>query len=211
LTIFQRWEETMSKLILSFSTSLDGFIAGSDVSIEQPMGKGGERLHDWMFKSDSPVDKQMAGELAPSIGAVIVGRRTFDVGIGPWEDTPFPASTFVLTHEKRAPLAMKSGTFTFVIDGIKSALDQAQAAANGKDIVVMGADTARQYLKAGFVDEIVIQLVPALLGAGTRLFDHVGSQVKLETTRAIPSPSVTHLRFSVLRNGLRAKPETAAA
>ena len=97
----------MGKLVLSYSMSLDGFIAGPDISVDQPMGNGGERLHDWMFKSTSTVDKEMAGEASP--GAVIVGRRTFDVGLGPWGDTPFPAPTFVITRQKREPLAMQSG------------------------------------------------------------------------------------------------------
>ncbi|MCV3239485.1 dihydrofolate reductase family protein [Mesorhizobium sp. ZC-5] len=189
----------MSKLILAFSISLDGFVAGPGVSVDEPMGKGGEALHEWIFQSDSAVDKDMAAELAPRLGAVLVGRRTFDVGLGPWGDTPFPVPTFVLTHEKRAPLAMKSGTFTFVTDGIESALDQARAAAGGKDIVVMGAETARQYLAAGLVDEIVLQLVPILLGGGPRLFDGHGG-IDLETTRAVVSPSVTHLRLSVPKN-----------
>ena len=105
---------------------------------------------------------------------MIVGRRTFDVGLGPWGDTPFPAPTFVITHEKREPLAMQSGTFTFVTDGIESALRHARSAAAARDILVMGADVAQQYLKAGLVDEIIIQLVPILMGAGTRLFDRTG-------------------------------------
>lgn len=186
----------MSKLVLAFSMSLDGFVAGPDVGIDEPMGKGGERLHEWIFQSDSAIDKDMAAELTPTLGAVLVGRRTFDVGLGPWGDTPYPVPTFVLTHEKRPPLAMKSATFTFVTDGIESALDQARAAAGGRNIVVMGAETARQYLAAGLADEIVLQLVPILLGGGPRLFDGHGG-IDLEPTRAVVSPSVTHLRFSV--------------
>ncbi|GLS29811.1 Dihydrofolate reductase [Mesorhizobium albiziae] len=185
----------MSKLILSFSISLDGFVAGSGVSVEEPMGKDGERLHDWIFSSDDPIDKEMAGELAPTLGAVLVGRRTFDVGLGPWGDTPFPVPTFVLTHEKRAPLPMKSGTFTFVTDGIESALEQAHSAAAGKNIVVMGAETARLYLTAGRVDEITLQLVPILLGNGTRLFAGE-SMPEFAPVRAIASPVVTHLKFA---------------
>jgi dihydrofolate reductase len=185
----------MSKLVLAFSMSLDGFVAGPAVSVEEPMGLGGERLHDWIFTSADPVDKEMAGELAPTLGAVLVGRRTFDVGIGPWEDTPFPVSTFVLTHHKRPPLAMKSGTFTFVDDGIERALEQARFAAAGKSILVMGAETARQYLAAGHVDEIVLQLVPILLGDGARLFAG-GSMAEFEPVRAIALPAVTHLKFA---------------
>lgn len=186
----------MSKVILAFSMSLDGFVAGPGVSVDEPMGKGGEALHEWIFQSDSAVDKDMAAELAPRLGAVLVGRRTFDVGLGPWGDTPYPVPTFVLTHEKRPPLAMKSDTFTFVTEGIESALEQARTAAGGKNIVVMGAETARQYLAAGLADEIVLQLVPILLGGGARLFDGHGG-IDLETTRAIVSPTVTHLRLSV--------------
>lgn len=186
----------MGKLILSFSMSLDGFIAGPDVSVDQPMGEGGERLHDWLFKSTSEIDAEMARAISP--GAVLVGRHTFDLGIGPWEDTPFPAPTFVLTHRARDPLVMKSGTFTFVTDGIESALHQARAAAGGGDIVVMGADVAQQYLKAGLADALVIQLVPVLLGGGTRLFEQAGGkQIELARTRLIGSPLVTHLGFEL--------------
>ena len=190
----------MPKLIASFSMSLDGFIAGPDVDIDEPMGRGGERLHDWLFKSDSEVDAAMTREAFERVGAVLVGRRTFDIGIGQWEDTPFPAPSFVLTHRGREPLAMKSGTFVFVTDGIDSALEQAKRAAGGKDVVVMGAETAQQYLKAGLVDEVVLQLVPVLLGAGTRLFDRLGEGgIELIATRTLESPSVTHLKFEPAR------------
>ena len=150
----------MGKLVLVYSMSLDGFIAGPDVGVDEPMGKDGERLHDWMFKSASDIDADMAREQSARPGAVVLGRRTFDLGIGPWEDTPFPVPCFVLTHEEREPLVMKSGTFTFVTDGIESALRQAKVAAGDKDIFVMGANAAQQYLKARLVDEIVLQLVP---------------------------------------------------
>jgi len=187
----------MAKVLLSFSMSLDGFVAGPDVDVDQPMGRGGERLHDWLFKSSSDIDAEIARENSQRVGATIVGRRTFDVGIGPWEDTPYPAPSFVLTHEKRRPLAMKSGTFTFVNDGIESALRKARAAAGEKDIVVMGADAARQYVAAGLADEIVIQLVPVLLGAGTRLFDNLtDGPIEFAQAGAVQSPSVTHLTYA---------------
>jgi dihydrofolate reductase len=187
----------MPKLIAAFSMSLDGFVAGPDVSTDLPMGRGGERLHDWIFNSSSEIDAEKARENSQRVGATIVGRRTFDVGIGPWEDTPYPAPSFVLTHEERAPLAMKSGVFTFVNDGIQGALDQARAAAGAKDIVVMGADAARQYLAAGLMDELVIQLVPVFLGAGTRLFDWSdGPPKELRPIEMIPSPAVVHLRYA---------------
>jgi dihydrofolate reductase len=191
----------MGKLVLVYSMSLDGFIAGPDVGVDEPMGKDGERLHDWMFKSASDIDADMAREQSARPGAVVLGRRTFDLGIGPWEDTPFPVPCFVLTHEEREPLVMKSGTFTFVTDGIESALRQAKVAAGDKDIFVMGANAAQQYLKARLVDEIVLQLVPVLLGAGTRLFDYIGDScpVELTTNRIVRSPFVTHLRFELQR------------
>ncbi len=193
-------EPDMPKLIAAFSMSLDGFVAGPDVSVDLPMGRGGERLHDWMFKSDSDLDAEKAREIPQRVGATIVGRRTFDVGIGPWDDTPYPAPSFVLTHEERQPLAMKSGGFTFVNDG-ESALRMARAAAGGKDIVVMGADAARQYLAAGLVDELIIQLVPVLLGGGTRLFDWSdGPPTELTPVDMIQSPSVTHLRYATLKD-----------
>jgi dihydrofolate reductase len=191
-----------SKLLIAFTMSLDGFAAGPDVSVEDPMGKGGERLHEWMF-SDSPdrgVDPEMAKEMFGLVGAVILGRRTFDVGLAPWGDTPYPVPCFVLTHERREDLPMKSGTFAFVNDGIESALRQAKRAANGKDIVVMGADVAQQYLKAGLVDELVLQIAPVLLGKGTRLFDRIGDDhIELRRERLVGSPFVTHLKFSVAR------------
>jgi dihydrofolate reductase len=194
----------MPKLIAAFSMSLDGFVAGPDVSVDLPMGRGGERLHDWIFQSSSEIDAEKAREISERVGATIVGRRTFDVGIGPWEDTPYPAPSFVLTHEKRAPLAMKSGVFTFVNDGIESALKQAREAAGGKDIVVMGADAARQYLADGLADELIIQLVPVLLGAGTRLFDHIGDgTIEYEQSDAVETPSVTHLRYATSKNSGR--------
>ncbi|WP_353643141.1 dihydrofolate reductase family protein [Mesorhizobium sp. WSM2239] len=191
----------MTKVVLSFSMSLDGFVAGPDVGIDEPMGRGGERLHDWLFKSSSEIDAEKARDISQRVGATIIGRRTFDVGIGPWEDAPYPVPSFVLTHEERQPLAMKSGTFIFVSDGVESALRKAREAAGDKDIVVMGADIARQYLAAGLADEIVIQLVPVLLGAGTRLFDRLNDgTIELEQTGAVQSPSVTHLRYAIRRN-----------
>jgi dihydrofolate reductase len=156
----------MSDLVLCFSISLDGFVAGPEVSAGQPMGAGGERLHDWMFKSEDGADAEMAREQMARPGAIVLGKRTFDVGLEPWGDTPYPAPCFVLTHEKRAPLKMKGGTFTFVNDGIESAVRQAKAVAGGKDVIVMGGKTAQQCLKAGLVDEIVLQLVPVLMGRG---------------------------------------------
>jgi dihydrofolate reductase len=192
----------MGKVLLISTMSLDGFIAGPDVSVEEPMGSGGERLHQWMF-NDSPergADPEMAQEIFDIVGAVILGRRTFDVGLKPWGDTPFPVPCFVLTHRPREQLTMKSGTFTFVGDGIASALGQARKVCGDKDIIVMGANAAQQYLKAGLADTLVLQLAPVLLGGGTRLFDHLGADhIELTQTRLIGSPFVTHMKFDVAK------------
>jgi dihydrofolate reductase len=206
----------MAKVVLHFSMSLDGFVAGPDVSVEQPLGAGGERLHKWMFNDNpeqsgdaiqssvSKEDAELVQEVVASVGAVVLGRRTFDVGLRHWGDTPYPAPSFVLTHEARDQLAMKSAAFTFVTDGIESAVRQAKAVAGEKDITVMGANTAQQVLKAGLADEIQIQLIPVLLGVGARLFDHIGSEyIDLKRTRVVASPQVTHLAFQVAKQASR--------
>lgn len=190
----------MGKVLLSFSMSLDGYVAGPDLSTERPMGRRGERLHDWMFR-DGPnraTDDELVEESFARTGAVVLGRRTFDLGLPYWdEDTPFPVPSFVVTHESRKPLPTKSASFTFV-DGIVSAVRQARAAAADKDVTVMGAETAQQVLAAGLADELSITLVPVLLGGGTRLFGNIDSEmVELERTRTINSPVVTHLLFTV--------------
>lgn len=142
----------------------------------------------------------MEQEIFASAGAVVIGRRTFDVGIGPWGDTPFPAPCFVLTHRKRDPLPQKSGTFTFVGDGIGHALRLAAEAAKDRDVIVMGADTAQQALKAGLVDDLNLQLVPRLLGDGRRLFDGIDAPgPAFEMVRALPSPHAMHLRYRTSR------------
>lgn len=193
----------MSKVVLVFSMSLDGYVAGLEVSAEQPMGGGGERLHDWMFKDhlDRARDEDIVKESFARTGAVIVGRRTFDLGLRHWgDDTPYPVPSFVLTHRRREPLPTKSASFVFVDDGIESAVRQAKAAAGDKDVTVMGAETAQQVLKAGLVDQMHITLVPVLLGGGTRLFDNFGNApIQLTRTRAVETAAATHLWFSVQR------------
>ena len=166
----------MGKVTLDMSLSLDGFIAGPHVGVERPMGEGGERLHEWLFNtSASEVDAEVEREMSATTGAVVLGRRTFDVGVGLWGDVPFPVPCFVLTHEDREEIVKKSGTFTFVTDGIESALRQARAAAGEKDVRLMGANIAQQFLRAGLLDEIQINLVPVLLGDGIRLFDNLAA------------------------------------
>ncbi|GAA2096105.1 dihydrofolate reductase family protein [Actinomadura alba] len=188
----------MGTVVLYMSMSLDGFVAGPDISVEQPMGKGGMRLHEWMFTDrPDPRDKEVIAATYASVGAVVVGRRTFDVGLPHWQDTPYPAPTFVLTHRARGELVMKSGTFTFVTEGIESSLKSAQAVAGDKDVVLMGAQTGRQFLDAGLLDELQINLVPVLLGGGTSLLEGL-SPIELERTQVIASDAVTHLRFRVV-------------
>ena len=193
----------MGKVLLDVTMSLDGFMAGPSVSAELPMGEGGERLHEWLFKAPRcEVDAEVEREMHETTGAVVLGRRTFDVGVGVWEDTPFPVPCFVLTHEPLDERVEKSGTFTFVTD-VESAFLRATSAAGQKEVRLMGAEVSQQFLEAGLVDEIRIQLAPVLMGDGRRLFDHLGTErIKLERTAVLESPHVTHLRFRVVKQEL---------
>lgn len=189
----------MGTVVLYKSMSLDGFVAGPDIGAEHPMGKGGMRLHEWMFTDyPDPRDKEVVAAISASAGAVVVGRRTFDVGLPHWQDTPYPVPTFVLTHQARDELVMKSATFTFVTEGIETALKSAQVAAGDQDVIVMGAQAGRQFLDAGLLDELHINLVPVVLGAGTRLLEDLG-HIEMERTQVITSDAVTHLRFRVVK------------
>jgi dihydrofolate reductase len=191
----------MTKVVLDMSMSLDGFIAGANVGKEYPMGINGESLHTWMFRTPKDkVDADVEREMFAKTGAVILGNRTFEVGVGLWEDVPFPAPSFVLTHKEREKLMMKSGTFTFVTDGIESALQQAQAVVGDKDIRLMGADIAQQFLSAGLLDEIQINHVPIFLGDGVRLFEHLDiKNNRLKKARVLDSPHATHIHYRVLK------------
>jgi len=200
----------MTKLKFSLSMSLDGFVAGPDQSREDPLGKGGMALHDWAFaawKTDGP-DTEYANLWSKNVGAVIMGRNMFGPIRGPWggeewngwwgEDPPYHTPVFVLTHHAREPLEMQGGTtFHFVTDGIEAAFDRATDAAAGRDISIGGgASTARQYLKAGLVDELAIHVPPVLLGRGERLFDDVeGSLGGYECVELVSSPSVAHFTY----------------
>jgi dihydrofolate reductase len=216
----------MTKVRFNLSISLDGYVAGPDQGLENPLGVGGLRLHDWALALAAWRDAHGEGgaggevnastriieEMRADVGAVIMGRNMFGGYPGPWrddppwtgwwgDDPPFHTPVFVITHHARAPLAMKGGTtFHFVTDGIESALAQARAAAGDKGIVIGGgASVVRQYLAAGHVDEVNIALVPLLLGAGERLFDQLGSQLRLEQVRVIDAPGVTHIKYRVVK------------
>lgn len=212
----------MPKLRFRISMSLDGFVAGPDQSVDNPIGVGGMRLHEWVFplaawRSTHGVEggevnesSRVIDESLVNLGATVMGRNMFGGGPGPWDagkpwngwwgdNPPYHHPVFVLTHHPREPLPLEGGTtFNFVTDGIESALDQARRAANGKDVSLAGgASAAQQYLIAGLVDEMEISLVPILLGSGERLFDGVGPDLHgLELVRTITAPGVTHLKFA---------------
>jgi dihydrofolate reductase len=187
----------MSKVIFDTSMSLDGFMTAANVRPEEPMGDGGLRLVEWATSDEGQEYLDAAGG---SLGAVIAGRRTYDLSL-PWWGAGGPTGgrlpVFVVTHEPPAE-SPEDGVYTFVTDGIESALAQAQAAAGDRTVCVMGgADLGRQYLRAGLLDEISIHLVPVLLGAGTRMFEDLVAE--LVTAEVVQTPTVTHLRYRISR------------
>jgi dihydrofolate reductase len=193
----------MSKVIMEMSVSLDGYVTGPHVRPEEPMGDGGECLHEWMFagKSATEVETYQTAKYS-EIGALILGRRMVDLGIGPWGEEPaFHAPCFVVTHRPAETIVKKGGTsYIFVPDGIEAALDRARQAAGSQDVQINGgADIAQQFLKAGLLDKIRLHLVPIILGAGTRLFDGVRTDVQFVPREAQNAPVVTHLIYDVER------------
>jgi dihydrofolate reductase len=213
----------MAKLRFEVSMSLDGFIAGPNPSVDHPLGEGGMQLHEWAFKlaawrkphgqegGEVNASTEIVEESLQNIGASVMGRSMFGGGPGPWgedpwdgwwgDDPPFHTPVFVLTHHTREPLRKEGGTtFFFVIDGIESALTQAKAAAGGKDVSLGGgADVAQQYLQAGLIDELALNVVPVLLYDGTRLFENIAdAEVELEPVRVVEAPGVVHLQYRVL-------------
>jgi dihydrofolate reductase len=193
----------MSKIISGISMSLDGFVTGPNVTREQQLGDGGQVLHRWLHEPD-PRDTALLAGMRSNLGSILMGRRSYDLaeGDGGWGDggPAGPAPCFVLTHNPPAPEAVRApAVFTFVTDGIHSAVEKAKAAAGGKVVAVHGASAAQQCLAAGLMDEIQIHLVPVLLGSGTRLFEHLGGQFRLQRTMVVETPNATHLRFRVIR------------
>ena len=195
----------MGKVVLDLSMSLDGFIAGPKDDDQPDRELGGlDILHDWRFGGQSATEAEAYEvEKFKPMGAGIVGRRMLDLGLGPWGENPtFHMPIFVLSHETRKPIPKQGGTtYTFVTEGIESTLQQAEEAAGGKDIMLLGgANAAQQYLKAGLLDEIHLHLVPVLLSEGIRLFENIGTQqINLEQMSVIEEPGVTHLRFRVVK------------
>jgi dihydrofolate reductase len=213
----------VSKLRFQVAISLDGFIAGQDQSIEDPLGVRGTELHEWMFELQAWRGREGLGggvvnastrvieEAFEGVGAYIMGRNMFGGGPGPWpddppwrgwwgEDPPYHTPVFVLTHHRRKPLEMEGGTtFHFVTDGSADALEQARSAAGELDVAIGGgANTIQQYLAAGEVDEFEFHIAPVLLGQGERLLENVGD-LKLEQVRAIEAPNVTHIKYRVIK------------
>ena len=203
------------------SISLDGFVAGPNQSFENPIGEGGLRLHDWVFTTAAWLrqqgleggtdneDSMVVDEVVANVETYIMGRKMFGGGTGPWDQTwkgwwgddpPYHTPVFVLTHHPREPLAMQGGTtFIFVTDGIESAMDQARAAAgDGVVSIAGGASTIQQFLAAGMLDELYVHIVPIILGRGERLFENVGDPV-LEPVKVIASPTVTHIKYRIVR------------
>ena len=211
----------MGKVRVHISTSLDGYVAGPTQTQENPLGEGGEGLHDWLVRlkawrehagmegGEENVSSAVFHEEIANVGAEIMGRGKFGpASRGPWgedpwrgwwgKDPPFHKPVFVLTHHEREPLTLSDTTFTFVTDGIESALQQARDASGEKDVFIGGgADTINQYLAAGLVDELELHVVPILLGGGERLFAGVGPDLQLDGLRAIEAPGVTHLKYRV--------------
>ena len=194
----------------NLAISLDGFSSAPGQSREEPFGQGGGRLTEWMFETDLPgreADARIRGGINADVGAYVMGRHMFGGYAGDWdlswrgwwgEDPPYHTPVFVLTHHERAPLPMQGGTtFHFVTDGIESALKQAQAAAGDRPVSIAGgATTVRQYLAAGLVDELVLHVVPVVLGGGERLWDGLGG-LGAEPVEVIASPTVTHVRYRI--------------
>jgi dihydrofolate reductase len=211
----------VAKLRFRIAMSLDGYTAGPDQSKENPLGIGGERLHEWVFPlavwrvmhglegGEVNESTRVVEESVANIGATIMGRNMFGGHPGPWAskepwsgwwgtNPPFHHPVFVLTHHPRPPLRLEGGNiFTFVTGGIEAALELARQAATGKDVSLAGgANAAQQYLSAGLVDEMEISLVPILLGAGERLFENVRELGGLRPVRTVAAPDVTHLKFA---------------
>ena len=208
-------EGCRGKVISDMSMSVDGFITGPNDDINRPLGEGGERLHEWLYGltswrklHDLPGgivnrDAEVLNESFENAGAVLMGKRMFDVGVESWgENPPFHNPVFVVTHKEKDKLITAGGTtYTFVTDGLESAVNQARAASGEKDVMVAGgANIVQQLVTSQLLDELRIHLLPLLLGEGRRLFDQLGSEhIELEILRVIQSPEVTHLRFRIMK------------
>jgi dihydrofolate reductase len=212
----------LPKTISHLAISVDGFAAGPNQSLENPIGEGGMQLHQWMFETAAwarrqgiePVpantpDSEIVEHMHDNVGAFVMGRNMFSPGRGAWdmawrgwwgEEPPYHAPVFVLTHHPREPLPMQGGTtFHFVTDGIESAMAQARAAAGDRDVMVAGgAEAVRQYLAAGEIDELNLHVAPIVLGSGERLFDGLAG-LRLAPAKVVASKAVTHVTYRIQR------------
>lgn len=193
----------MSKVIFDVSMSLDGFVKATGSTPQEPMGKGGERLHEWAMGGDTANSELLAAAVAEA-GAFVGGRRTYDDSL-PWWGADGPTGSarvplIIVTHQAPED-APEGGVYTFVTDGIESALRRAREIAGDKNIYVMGGpNIATQFIRAGLVDEIGIHLVPVLLGEGSRLLDHIGNgHIQLEVLSVVDTPAATHLLYRIVK------------
>ena len=208
-------------LFAEIAMSLDGYVAGPNQSEENPLGEGGEQLHEWGFAlkewrephgregGETNASSEVLAESLERTGAGIMGRKMFGGGPGPWgkepwqgwwgDEPPFKHPVFVLTHHEREPLVLGDTEFTFVTEGIEAAAEQAADAAVERDVKVAGgANAIQQYLDAGLADELELHVVPVLFGGGERLLDSVDpGGIELEQTRVVEAPGVTHLKYRV--------------
>jgi dihydrofolate reductase len=204
----------MGKVVTELSMSLDGFVAGPNDSPERPLGDGGEQLFQWYSSGDtafplpgtdmvfkiSRASAELLREEWEALGAMVAGRRMFDIANAWGGHPPGGGPCFVVTHTAPQEWLKEGSPFTFVTDGVESAVRQAKKAAGDKNVAASSASIAQQCIKAGLLDEIHINLAPVLLGTGVRLFDHLGAApINLERTRVIEATDVTHLRFRVVK------------
>ena len=211
----------MGLIAIDISVSVDGFVAGPNATLEEPLGEGGERLHEWIMGLDAwrerhgleggerSVDNDVVEAAVARWGAVVMGRKMWSGGSGPWEDDPradgwwggeppFRVPVFVLTHHAREPEVKSSTPIEFVTEGIEVALGRALAAAGSHDVLVAGgASVAQQALATGLADELHLHVAPVLLGGGVRLFTDGLTPTTLEPESVIESPAVTHVRYRV--------------
>ena len=209
----------MGKVKVSMAMSLDGFVAGPDQSLENPLGEGGEQLHEWMFGLEAfqrahggeggavNASTPIVEDMSDNVAAHVMGRNMFGGGPGPWDEAwrgwwgdepPFHGPVYVLTHHAREPLAMEGGTtFFFVTDGVEAAVAAARAAAGDGDVLIAGgASVVQQCLAAGLIDELTLSVSPVLLGGGERFFAE-GMTGALEQAAVVEAPGVVHLRYRV--------------
>ncbi len=213
----------MTQVLFNISVSLDGYVAGPNPTLDEPLGAGGERLHDWVVVLESwrrrhgreggetTADSDMLEAFQRRLGAAVMGRKMFSGGEGPWEDDPnaggwwgesppFDMPVFVVTHHPREPLVLGESTITFVTGGFEEAIGLAREAAGDKDVGIGGgASMGQQALAAGLLDELQLHVVPILLGGGTRLFDELPGLVELECRGVVESQRVTHLQYRVVK------------